>query len=351
MKEIIIKLLQKCGLGSLKGDIVPVSGGFLHKMYRVQTTTGDFAIKCLNPEIMKRPDVMENYSRAEKLERILEDNGVPIVPALSFDTDDSDKDICNTKMVKIYDRDEVYYFYVFRWQKGSITDWNDITEEQCRRAGEILGRIHAIDSRNTGKQEPEISRIDFRNYLDIAENYKKNVYGLLAPNIDLLEYAQEKLNAARKALPLFTAIIDDDMDPKNVMWEDDKAYVIDLECLDYGNPVASCLNLALQWSGTVNERYNESDLSAFFEGYLKEYDNGFREYAGLFGIAYTWVEWLEYNIRRALGMEGQSEEEISIGEKEVRNTIGRIRYLYSLESDICGALNKITEPRRTVTGN
>jgi hypothetical protein len=32
------------------------------------------------------------------------------------------------------------------------------------------------------------------------------------------------------------------------------------------------------------------------------------------------VKWLEYNIRRALGMEGSNVEDIRPGEEEVRNT-------------------------------
>ena len=87
------------------------------------------------------------------------------------------------------------------------------------------------------------------------------------------------------------------MDPKNVMWSDGKAYVIDLECLDYGNPVASVLNLAMQWAGTVNGKYSSRNLEAFFRGYISKYDNGFRSYGELYGIVYSWVEWLEYNIR------------------------------------------------------
>jgi hypothetical protein len=59
----------------------------------------------------------------------------------------------------------------------------------------------------------------------------------------------------------------------------------------------------------------------------------------LFGIAYTWVEWLEYNIRRALGMEGKEEKEIKLGAEETIRTIDRIRYLNSIEDDICSVLN------------
>ena len=161
---------------------------------------------------------------------------------------------------------------------------------------------------------------------------------VLEDNLELLENSQEKLNEARRRLPSLRAICDDDMDPKNIMWDEGKAYVIDLECLDYGNPVSSCFNLSLQWSGTVNERFEKENLVAFYKGYLKAYDNGFRSYDKLFGIAYTWVEWLEYNIRRALGMEGKEEEEIKLGAEETIRTIDRIRYLNSIEDDICSVL-------------
>ena len=75
MEDLIKTLLIKHDLGELEWDILPVSGGLMHKMYKVQTTTGIYAVKCLNPEIMSRPDAMKNYSEAERLESILEDNG------------------------------------------------------------------------------------------------------------------------------------------------------------------------------------------------------------------------------------------------------------------------------------
>ena len=78
-------LLRKYGLGDICGTIEPVSGGLMHKMYKVSTESDTYAVKCLNPEVMKRPGVLDNYARAEELESILEKEGIPIVPALSFD--------------------------------------------------------------------------------------------------------------------------------------------------------------------------------------------------------------------------------------------------------------------------
>ena len=325
LSDNISVLFRKYGLGNVCGTIEAVSGGLMHRMYKVRTESKIYAVKCLNPEIMKRPGVLDNYARAEELEGILEKEGVPIVPALSFD---------GKKMIE----EDGKYYYIFRWQEGSITDYNNIPKQQCYMAGEILGRIHRIDPQNAMQEENELSDIDFEAYAFEADKKNSSIAGLIADNLPLLKEAQDKLNNARRLLPAMSAIDDPDMDPKNIMWHEDEAYVIDLECLERGNPIATCLDLALQWAGTVNGKYSKENLAGFFEGYLSAYDNGFRSYDELFGISYTWVEWLEYNIRRALGMEGSNEEDIRLGEDELKNTVDRIKYLRDIEEDVCRAL-------------
>ena len=79
-------------------------------------------------------------------------------------------------------------------------------------------------------------------------------------------------------------------------------------------------------------------MTAFFDGYLAAYDNGFRAYSSVFGVAYTWVEWLEYSIQRSLGT-CIDEAEQSLGISEVRNTIRRINYIQSMETEIRKALD------------
>jgi len=321
IKTIISNLFSQYKLGDVTGDISPVSGGLMHKMYKVQTERETYAVKCLNPQIMKRPDVFENYARAEALEKILEDNGLPIVPALTFD---------GKKMLESDGR----YFYIFAWQDGHITDMENVSKEQCFKAGEILGQIHALDSQNIDASEPELSTINFSDYLKPGDE-----------NLELLEYAQTRLNQARKMLPPMKAISNDDMDPKNIIWHKGAPHVIDLECLGYSNPIESCLNLSLQWAGTVNQKFSKENLTSFFKGYLSAYDNGFRSYDELFGITYTWLEWLEYNLKRAQGMEAKTEEEIQLGRTEVVSTIARIKYLRSIEKEVCDVLETLPPPQ------
>lgn len=322
--ELIAELMVKCGLGAVNSPVLPVSGGFMHKMYKVITERGKFAVKCLNPEIMGRPGAHESYARAEKLERILEENGIPIVPAITVD---------GQKMQTVNGR----YFYIFHWQEGDITNWNQISCDACRVAGNILGRIHAIDPKTIAHKEPESSKINWQEYLHKADSQGNEIAPLLAGHEQLLLYAGQELNLARASLPDIQCITNEDMDPKNVMWYEGNASVIDLECLDYGNPVSGALQLALQWSGITTCDMDIEKMAAFFDGYLAAYDNGFRGYSNVFGLAYTWVEWLEYNIQRALGA-CADEAEQHMGILEVRNTVGRIRYIHDNEKAIKAAL-------------
>ena len=325
--NLITQLFETLSLGTVTVPIAPVSGGFMHRMYKVCTQNHTYAVKHLNPEIMKRLSAMENYKKAERLEAILESAGIPIVPALTFN---------GKKMQEFLGN----YFYIFDWHNGKITDWNNITPEQCFKAGYIQGRIHAIETKQSETSGAELSTIDWNEYLVKAASTTtgdgmpaKEVEELLKENLPLLDYAQTELNKARQSLPNITTIIDEDMDPKNVMWENGAPVVIDLECLDYGNPVSSAIQLSLQWSGITLCDFNAEKQKAFFEGYFRAYDNGFKDYKSVFGLTYTWIEWLEYNIQRALGS-CQDKAEQEMGLAEVKNTINRIKYIREMEDKI-----------------
>lgn len=66
------------------GEPVCLSGGFMHKMYKINTQQGTFALKLLNSFVMQRENAMDNYAKAERIELLLEQKGIPILPALSL---------------------------------------------------------------------------------------------------------------------------------------------------------------------------------------------------------------------------------------------------------------------------
>ena len=83
--DLFEKIGAQLGLGKLTAPPAALSGGYMHKMYSLKTETGKYAIKLLNPYIMKRDTAMENFRQAERLEAKLESRGLPILPALIFE--------------------------------------------------------------------------------------------------------------------------------------------------------------------------------------------------------------------------------------------------------------------------
>ena len=320
IEDKIVKLFMDTGLGSVRLPISPVPGGFLHRMYKVDTEKGSFAVKHLNPNVMKRSEAMDNLKAAEALERVLEASDIPIVPALELDG-------CKIQLV---DGDG---FYIFKWQEGAISEWNNISAEQCRVAGSMQGKIHAIAPKQVESPIPECSHINWNGLIEEAALKDAALEQLLTENKELFICAEKELNNARANLPGIECIVDEDMDPKNVMWHEGRPWVIDLECLERGNPVSSAIQLSLQWAGATIGALDFSKMKAFFDGYLDAYDSGFSDYASVFGLAYTWVEWLEYNVKRALGYcADEAEREMGLSEAEL--TAARIRYLRDIEEQV-----------------
>lgn len=320
-EELLEKLMKNCGLGIINQPVSAVSGGFQHRMYKVTTDCGTYAVKHLNTEILNTQKAFDNFAQAEKIETILEKSGLPIVSSIT---------IHEKKMQEVAGN----YFYIFHWQEGRITDWDNISEKQCYVAGNMLGRIHAIHPQIVEHQEPELSAIDWHGYIQRAVEIKSEIATLLADNESLIMEAEEEMNKARRALPNIQCLSDEDMDPKNIMWKNGNPSIIDLECLAYGNPISHAMQLSLQWSGITTCDINLQHVIAYFKGYLEAYDNGYRAYSDVFGLAYTWVEWLAYNLQRALGIRCMDEAEKEMGIIEARNTINRIRYIHFMEKDI-----------------
>lgn len=83
MEQKIAHLCIKYNLGNLTNTPIMVTGGLLHKMYRVITDQGHYAIKALNPDIMQRPDAMSNMVNSERISNALKGE-IPLIAAKEF---------------------------------------------------------------------------------------------------------------------------------------------------------------------------------------------------------------------------------------------------------------------------
>ena len=304
----------------LKTEPVALTGGFLHKMYRLETEQGVYALKILNPFIMKRETAMENFARAERLEVLLEKSDVPILPALSFD---------GKKMQEL----EGAYFYLFPYYAGKSLKAEEITACHCRQMGRTLARIHGIDRREEALDFQEMG-IDWDFYLSQMKAENGQLCGLLQANYELLVKMQEKGNQARKKLPAVSAICHNDMDCKNVLWDGEDFRIIDLECLAYNNPLMELFELALCWSGFETCKMDFGRFRAFLDGYCAGGGELPADWETLYDSNTGRLEWLEYNLKRVLGIDCGAEEK-ETGIAQAKQTLEQIAYYGKIREEIC----------------
>ena len=121
-------LMTAMNLGNILKSPVRVHGGLLHKMYHVTTSDGEFAVKALNPEIMKRPYALTNMINSEKIARAFA-GVIPLVCAIET----------GGKQVQHIEGE---YYFVFPWLEGASVFGKDITTRHCETIGRILGKMH-----------------------------------------------------------------------------------------------------------------------------------------------------------------------------------------------------------------
>lgn len=326
-KNIFETICNNYNLGELTEPPKPLTGGFMHKMYSLQTVSGKYAVKLLNPHIMKRETAQANYRTAEKLEQILEQHNIPIIPSLPFN---------NKKMQKIEDQ----YFYLFNWFDGKALKSEDITPYRCEMIGKILAYIHNIDKKAEAFNRNEIN-INWDFYIEKIKSEYFELFKSLSYIRSLLYESQSNGNRTIKALPKILSICHNDMDSKNVLWKNNKFRIIDLECLRYSSPFLELFELALCWSGYENCSIDREKFYSFIKSYSDANGALPENWDAVYYSNYGRLEWLEYNLKRVLGIDSGDDEK-EMGLSEAKETISHIIYYASIKKELMDICNDFT---------
>lgn len=325
--EFFERICRQYSLGRLESQPFPLKGGFLHKMYSLFTSEGRYAVKLLNPYIMQRETAMENYRTAEKLEGMLEKTDIPVLPALWFG---------GRKMQCI----EGQFFYLYEWYDGKALKAEEIKARHCRTIGRLLARIHGLDRQEAAYERSEI-HIEWDSYIEQLAAQNEELCYLLRENRSLLYESQNNGNLAVKRLPKVVSVCHNDMDSKNVLWMGDDCRIIDLECLGYASPYTELYETALCWCGYEKCQIDYDLLRCFLRSYSEAGGLLPEDWETIYWSNFGRLEWLEYNVKRALGIEC-SEEEIAMGISEVKETISHLIYYDNARDEIMDCLKEFS---------
>lgn len=326
-------LVEKAELGNII-KIEKVSGGLSHKMYKVTTLKGIYAIKELNPGIMKREEAYSNFIFSEKVTGIAKENQINAIGALLVE---------GNYITKINN----YYFMIFNWIDGKILKAEEITEKHCEIIGEILAKIHNIDYsliEDEKRKDLELEEFEWNKYIDILENQNKPYTEKLKQNIDMLYKLNKEAVKALEYANNDLVISHRDLDRKNVMWQEDKPFIIDWEASGYTNPTIELIQVAWYWSGgdIVNIDYDK--FKNVITSYKKHYKGKIDDKIEILIKAdvYGGLNWLNYNLKRALCIENNYEQdEIELAKNEIIQSIEEIKYNESQFDNILQVFNSL----------
>lgn len=307
-------LFHKYKIGTVVEEPLSISGGLMHKMFKVTTKTNVYAVKCLNPSIMQRKGVIENMIHSELIADIFSKH-LPAIAALN---------IKGHRLLHFNDK----YYMVFNWIEGTSIFPPFISNKHCYEIGKSLGSIHhlniIIPEVKKDNNDPII--YNWKSFLEKGKEQNAHWINIYSEMIEKLIDWNTRINEAGNNLSKFMVISHRDLDPKNVMWHEDTPYLIDWEAAGYVNPYQELLEVLNYWTNNGNGTLDKDKFKILLNAYsvymnIKTVDWNpvlHSGYAGMLG-------WLEYSLKRALGIESTDENEKVIGAEQVIGTIEELK--------------------------
>ncbi len=305
------KLCTLLNLGEIIYKPQTLLGGHMHKMFAIQTTKGKYAIKALNPQVMLRPLAIQNIIDSEKIANIVAKN-ISAIPAKIY----------NNKSIQELDGQ---YYLIFDWCNGESIFGNEITTEHCVKMGEILGKLHTTDFsklnlvNNNIVDEPIP---DWNSYLQQGKQCNKAWVDIVSENIDKLYKWSNELYYASKILSTNFVITHADLEPKNVIWNNNEAFIIDWEAAGFLNQMHDLIETAMYWTKDI--KVDKNKFLAFIYGYKSIIQNIKADWDIVLSKGFSLLGWLEYSFKRSLWIECTDETENVMGTEHVTGTINML---------------------------
>ncbi len=315
------ELCSMLELGTPTGDAQPVPGGLLHRMWRLPTTSGTYAVKELEPSFIAHPGAQDHFEMTERIASLMAQSGIPAIVAINGPSD------------RVLDVGSAA-FLVYEWIDGLVLSPGPVDPAAAREIGTVLGRIHTVDTTAPDWPTPE----------SVVDTFRDDEWVLLArrgaaeslPWAAGLRDLQSSLviwNARyrRTVADLFkTRVISHrDLDQKNVLWPDKHSPVIvDWESAGMINPALELADVALNWSGLTVGEPDQNIFNAVLAGYRSVGATIHDEPRDvLYANLAHWLSWLKFNIQRSLGDAATTSAERDIGTREAVDTLALVQRL------------------------
>lgn len=333
------QLCQRLALGSPGAKPRQVHGGFHHRMWRVETERGTWAIKQLAPDTdLADPTIVTHFNRGEHAAALFSKAGIGSIHALD----------CEGAYLQLLDDDA---YLVFPWTEYHALEGAAVSREHALAVARLLARMHRCDLQLEGAQfddSPPVSEGKLLDMVALAAERQVEIAPALLEHLPTLQKIARLHKAAAPLLARRTVLSHGDLDQKNVLWDGaGQPLLIDWESARLINPTFEAVLEALDWSGITGE---------FDSRLYREFIQAYRDDGGLFDeltvnpalqcILGDWLDWLLYNIGRIIMLDDPDQR--SIGRQQAEFILPVILTL----EELLPALNAMLhEPAEQATRN
>lgn len=283
-----LKICELYQLGALIDSPELIHHGLLNTIWKIKTHNGVFAIKEVNPHQGRSEN---DYRISDKIARIMANHGIPAISAI----------LIQNEPIQIVDESTIL---VFPWTPGKTLSLEPCKPLQAKIVGNIFAKMHLLnlqmpeltESANhyIGEEKwQKLSQLASLRKLPFSEKLQSSINNLISwealYQVSKLPLSQHELASHR------------DLNPHNVIWINDTTpKIIDWEWAGLVNPNMEVLSTALEWSGLLQNQFNDSTYIAFLQAY---YEAGAKitvdPLLALHNSLGKWLDWLAFNIARA----------------------------------------------------
>ena len=280
-------------LGAPTSVPTKVLGGFHHKMWRVETERGTYAVKELSLDAdLNNEDTVRGYNVSEAIAETFAKVGIAAIVALKAG---------DRYLTIVGDRG----YLVFPWCNYTALPRGQVDERHGIEVARLLARMHGADIRVAGVKATTLEAFPVERIDDLVRRAsecqpvsavslskdRQRLGEIVALHNDAIVELEKKL-----------VIGHGDLDQKNVLWDDrDRPVIIDWERAGRLNPTYEIIQAALDWSGAASEL-----RPGLFRRILEAYQDAGGAFdveameASLDYIAGEWLIWLLYAVGLSL---------------------------------------------------
>lgn len=318
----VATILPYWRLGKVLTGIEKISGGLLHTLYRVETESGCYAVKCVEMPLFNFSQQLE---LAEQVAAYLVTQNFPAISAMM-----------TVEGKKVLQRGKKLWI-VYPWVTGKIIRAAETILPQARQIGHLLATLHQIPFPKALRHRLQPTLLTQWQWSRLIEKSEQAGCDYVAPLIRQLPDIQRDNQEAQAVWPLLlkTQVISHrDLDPKNVLWQTTSSpLIIDWEYAGWIHPGMDLLTVGLNWSGIPEGRFIPEGLQAVLVGYQVMLPRPVMDNNVFSGYIGYCLEWLGFNLERALRA-----KTAEIARQEVRKSLRALQVIGDNREKILGIL-------------